>query len=663
MTKNRLFSLLLTALIGGFVLSVSFDAFAADDITSDNKKTTTNDTKREQIEEFIHSKMVKVSSNAGNTKKTIADAIRDAENEVNETVDKYNSILGEVTKGCEDNESILSGLFPDKTQVLHKALGKSYSWSYHVDEVLGKYDCSALEHDENWQEKVKKAHELGTKLDNLRYTYQQLDSLSNYSGDIYEYKVCTKYDTKGKCTDWGSLLFIVNDDDNTLEAISTVQQGCVPLPFKLFEAKSCLFCPLFDVIYTAIQDASTRAFRTLGISMSNLAAIGLAIWIAFMVLNNVSSLTKQDAPKFLNDLFRNSFKVIIIIFMLRHSGIVYNNIIGPILKAGFEFGVSFLDRSSGSLSGCSKTLGTIGSGGGAGVLPQYIYANLMCFIKAVQMELAASQAIGESLMCVSLHQAKSNFSAIAKVMPDFGMMVQGALIYIISLILSLAFGFYLIDATVQLGIFGMILPFLLMCWPFKITNSYFKKGAEVFMNSWFVYVFMGIVVNISLKLIGQSLTGGKGGFNAIEEALNGNDVGKLQELLSIGFSGFLVLIACCIFAIKLMMKVTDLADQFSGGLGLGIGNRIGGLAASGATGAAKAIVGGGVKSVTNAKVWKSDDGSYKSLGDGFRFIRGKASSAVSSGVTGIGRGIGKVVASPVKFASKLKGKGRRGPSA
>ena len=53
MTKNRLFSLLLTALIGGFVLSVSFDAFAENDPTTDNKKTTTNDTKREQIEEFI----------------------------------------------------------------------------------------------------------------------------------------------------------------------------------------------------------------------------------------------------------------------------------------------------------------------------------------------------------------------------------------------------------------------------------------------------------------------------------------------------------------------------------------------------------------------------------------------------------------------------------
>ena len=71
------------------------------------------------------------------------------------------------------------------------------------------------------------------------------------------------------------------------------------------------------------------------------------------------------------------------------------------------------------------------------------------------------------------------------------------------------------------------------------------------MNTFFVYVFMGLVVSINVQLLGQSLTGGNGGFDEIMRAINGNEVTKLKDLLDIGFSGFLVFIACCLFAFKL----------------------------------------------------------------------------------------------------------------
>lgn len=600
---------------------------------------------REDVQKFIDERLVLVGQDGKIVKKNqaVTKNIEEKEKEVNELAKQYTDALDKATKGCSSTQSWFASLFPDKTKVLHTILGKSYSWSYHVEEILSGLSCDSTP---ERLAAIKEAKDLGQLLDNVRHEYQYLEKLGDHRGNVYSYYFCPKYkeDKKTCATELAHFDFIINEDDGTLRSITGTSQGCVPLPFKIYEAKSCLICPLMDIIYNAIQTASTSSFNKLGKPLSTLVLIGLSIWIAFMVLQNVSSMTKQDAPKFLTDLFKNSFKVIIIYFLLRDSKLVYGIIIGPILKAGFELGTSFLSVKLSSIEGCSANLLTIGSGGAAGVLPQYIYANINCFIRAVQFELATSQAIGSSLMCVSMHQAKGNLSAIAKVLPDFTMMFTGGLIYIISFIMMLGFGFYLIDATVQLGIFGTVLPFLLLCWPFEKTNkNYFQTGVKVFMNSWFIYVFMGIVVNICMNLIGQSLTGGKGGFSDIQAAINGNDVRELQKLLDIGYSGFLILVACCVMSIKLMQKVEDLAGKFSGGFNLGIGAKVGGLATSGATGGAKAavgFVGNRLKGAANAKVW-GKEGSEKSIADMWRSGKHAAGRSIARGIQNRGKDLGR----------------------
>lgn len=514
---------------------------------------------------------------------------------------------------------------------------------------------------EGLDKQLAKLQDLGQQIEDSEKQASVIEKADGFGDDIYEH--CYKQkDGKIACVQ-----FVINEKENTVMSITGVTAGCMPLPFKLYEARSCLFCPLFKTIFDTIQIASSTSFANLAKPMAKLILIGLAIWIALMVLQNVSSMTRQDPFEFVTKLLRNSFKVIIAYLLLKDPVILYSYIIGPLLKAGFEFGAAFLSRTKDITSTCSTNISFTGLS--SGVFPGYLQKYLLCFIEAVQYELATSQAIGSSLMCVSRNAAMSNLGPIARVMPDFMMMFQGALIYIISLILSLAYAFYLVDATIQLGIFGILLPFIILCMPFKITNSYYKTGVGVFMNSWFVYVFMGIVVNIVMQLIGQSLTGGKGGLSDVEAAINGNEVRRLQELLGIGFAGFLVLLACCIFGVKLMMKVTDLAGQFSGGgLNLGIGSRVGALGAQAVTGVAKA----GVKTVKNTasgvanmKVFGGEDGKYHSLNDGI----GAARNAVARGAVNTVRGVTHAIFHPQKsaraagnFINKMRGKERREPS-
>lgn len=440
--------------------------------------------------------------------------------------------------------------------------------------VVQEYNAVAQQLQKLGESALSTAQQLDQKVEELN----SMQTTIKAGQSLYKYTIMGK--TKdGKPTILAEYYFIMEGDK--FQSITGVTRGCVPLPAKLAESRSCIYCPLFKTIFNAAQSMSTKAYDKLAGPLANVMLIGFAIVIAFMVLKNVSSFTKQDAPKFVTELLVNMFKVLVAYYMLKNANIVYGYIVGPVLKAGFEFGSSLLFAENKYLAACdvSKTLQNVSNG----VMPAYLYTNLDCFIRAVQAEVAVPQSVGSSLMCVARNAGKESIGPVRNVLWDFGMMFQGFAIWVMGWIISLAFAFYLIDATIQLGIIGALMPFLIACWPFKATRNYTSKGWGIFMNTFFVYVFMGLVVSINVELLGQGLTGSKGGFDAIMKALNGNNVQELKELLDIGFAGFLVLVACCLFAFKLTGQASDLAGTMAGGGGPKIGANIGGLAYGAAT--------------------------------------------------------------------------------
>lgn len=487
---------------------------------------------------------------------------------------------------------------------LRRLINGSYTWS--TQQLISNtktIDASSITNVEAKDEKQKQAlqkalsvvqeynavaqqlHKLGeSALSTAQQLDQKVEELNSMQTTIkagqslYKYTIMGKT-KEGKPTILAEYYFIMEGDK--FQSITGVTRGCVPLPAKLAESRSCIYCPLFKTIFNAAQSMSTKAYDKLAGPLANVMLIGFAIVIAFMVLKNVSSFTKQDAPKFITELLVNMFKVLVAYYMLKNANIVYGYIVGPVLKAGFEFGSSLLFAENKYLAACdvSKTLQNVSNG----VMPAYLYTNLDCFIRAVQAEVAVPQSVGSSLMCVARNAGKESIGPVRNVLWDFGMMFQGFAIWVMGWIISLAFAFYLIDATIQLGIIGALMPFLIACWPFKATRNYTSKGWGIFMNTFFVYVFMGLVVSINVELLGQGLTGSKGGFDAIMKALNGNNVQELKELLDIGFAGFLVLVACCLFAFKLTGQASDLAGTMAGGGGPKIGANIGGLAYGAAT--------------------------------------------------------------------------------
>lgn len=516
--------------------------------------------------------------------------------------------------------------------------------------------------------KAKALFELGKKSYELSKKLQAIDDIEATDPEVYAYvangqtilfkKVEYAFQSWGG-QEAGEFMF------GKYEALgSTNTRGCMPLPAKLAESRSCIFCPLFLTIFNAAQTMSTNSFGVLGMPLGLVMVLGFAIYIAFVVLKYVSGFTRQDAPRFVNELLIQGFKVLAAFLMLLNASTIYTYAIGPVLSAGMDFGSALMFENGGDymewcqneenieqkrqemVSGVDSYGEKMSQPLKEGLLPSYLYVKLSCFIRSVQAEISKAQAIGSTLMCVARHEASDANSFIG--LWDFSMFFQGLAVWAMAIIISLAFAFYLIDATVRLGIVGALMPFFIACWPFKKTAGYTKNGWTMFLNTFFTYAMMGLVVSVNLQLIFEGL----GGMGDLESAINGNDIDVLTNLLDIGLSGFLVLLACCLFAWKLTGQACALASTFASAPGKdNIGSSIGTLAASGATGVAKAGM-KGVGKVSSAVgltagVNRLKDSAARKLGLG-RFSRaGKAGSGAGGpiGPAG-GQGAGGAPATP-----------------
>lgn len=393
--------------------------------------------------------------------------------------------------------------------------------------------------------------------------------------------------------------------DANLNSTEGMMEGCMPIPVKLDQMKNCIFCPLFLILYNTAEAMATASFDVLAGGFKVLLMIGFGLYIAYMTLRQVSAFTKQDAPKYITESLTMAFKVFLAWILLNNGAELYRLGLEPLLSAGIEFGQSFLTHQNAGntnvdIASCISSGGMV-SGTTTYFYSHGLYEKIDCFLRKVTQEIAVSQSIGSSLMCVARHKASG------VIMWDLTMMFTGLIMWLFAWLICLAFSFYLIDSVIRLGIIGALTPFLIAAWPFKVTQGYTGQGWKMFLNAFFTFVFLGLVVSVNVELSAQAATGGatvvttsdggqevsSSGVEAIMALVNSNDIEALLEVMSIGLSGLIFMILCCVFGFKLCAEAASLAGEFGGARDPGIGSKVGSMAAGAAkgltTGAAKGI--------------------------------------------------------------------------
>lgn len=375
-------------------------------------------------------------------------------------------------------------------------------------------------------------------------------------------------------------IFFFRDCFAAEESSSTASGGCKPWSQRYSEQQTCILCPMFEVILKTDQDMATMSFKSLAPGFRNVIIVVLALFIAYHTLLTVSAVTKQDVAKYLQTILIQAFKVLVAALLLTNSSYIYDYAINPLMNAGLEFGLTIIKSETAEKLAASGGASTIPTG----VISQDLLSKVLQTIRLFSKSSAELPAIGSSLICISTHTA-----AWMGIIPDISMLIEGLVVYAFGWCITLACCFYLLDSVVRFGIFCILLPFLIACWPFKVTFKYTKNGWDIFMNTFFNFVMMGLVISLSSELAKQALVGDKSD-QSIEQLLkdaNSNNIDALKQAMSLDGVKFLVLIACCIFAFKLVQQIGELANLISSTSGPtsknSIGGHLGGLAAQAAT--------------------------------------------------------------------------------
>ena len=398
---------------------------------------------------------------------------------------------------------------------------------------------------------------------------------------------------------------------------------CEVVEVSWYNSRNCIFCPMIGVIYAVADKITSVAHLTFARSFAIVIAVGLTIWIALKTLTFVSSLTKQDIAKYLTELLVQSFKFMIAFFALLYYDEIFSMLILPLIRSGMEFGASFVlvddfsSRFGNEVSQALIAAGTTGDGSAIANMGDkvplhysrnannkffdvYTYATIENLAHNVNLQYSLLQTIGGSLVCTGF---KLMFGLFENESGGFGLgfacIIYGLCFGIFGFLLSLAFVFYLLDAVVQLGIVGGLLPFLVASWPFKLTSKYTKTGFNMLLNSVFVFMLMGVVVNLSMELIKAAVEfntdGGSGdvtetGLSGLIKALSEIDTKKLGVLVNVISIGFILFFVANIMAMMLLQKVSSFAGQFASGTDLGISSDVARRAGSAVGEAGKKVV-------------------------------------------------------------------------
>ncbi|MGD9638094.1 MAG: hypothetical protein AB7U85_03435 [Alphaproteobacteria bacterium] len=368
---------------------------------------------------------------------------------------------------------------------------------------------------------------------------------------------------------------------------------------KLTETYStCTICDVFSSLFYGISYVSQEVYNTISSSATKLLAVFAVLWLALEVLKVVVSITPIESGEFFKKILLIVFKVGIVSFALMGGpSFVFDNIIGPIIEGGSNFGILLL---GGEPDVCSK-IESLQSG----ALPAGVHQSFRCLFEAIYETISRGFVYGHALICYAtnggyagekaslgsavglgslrLFSGKLSLSLGPSVtIPDWSLLISGCVFYVFAFLVILILPFYLIDSILKLGIAAFMMPVLMVAWVFPMTSWFAKKGFDMILACVFTFIMTAMVVSINVALIDAAINNQNFSFDELHQLINqGRDeaaIVKIKDYFDFSSSNMLAFIAAHLWAFLMFGKIGELAGHFVMTVGGSFSNRVGGIA-------------------------------------------------------------------------------------
>ncbi len=313
----------------------------------------------------------------------------------------------------------------------------------------------------------------------------------------------------------------------------------------------CYSCKVVKELLSAFLNGCAYLENVSKEAGKKILILGFVLWIAFYVLQQISSWKNIEPSAMVNDMLTMAFKVLGAWFVIAAGyQICVDFVLVPFLQWGLDFGNTLLSKIA-AASGVNLEGPTVETvSGPTGFLPATFLNKLIKYVSGVDSVTSQHMKLGHMIACHSCHAGKW------LIIPNAWIMICGVLIWFFGFMMTLSILFYLVDMSFKLSIALVALPIVVGLWPFGITRDRFSACIKIILNAAGIFVFLAMTASIALIVVakcidvGTSVDGIGGGIQSLFTAVDEGNAEFVSDVLSLWGSCFILLVFAYLFGIR-----------------------------------------------------------------------------------------------------------------
>ena len=348
---------------------------------------------------------------------------------------------------------------------------------------------------------------------------------------------------------------------------------------EYLDSQNCTFCGIFKAMFNAASHMAKTAVDTLAGPSKSIVSIAFLIWLCFYILKQITNLGGTSTGEMLKGILYQGFRVGIVVIILGNAANIYDTMdltLNPVMQTGLSFvqslnqdstcpeGAKYLQDIAG-YEGTYRGSGTNADGG----LSRELGKSILCSVKQLEDSTAFMMGLGKYSICLSF----KDYSWLFGIVPHFGYLSTGIVLWLAGLFVLLTFPWCLVDCVLQLCAAAALIPCAIACYAFKVTEKYIKIIWNFFMNAMFNFVFMGLIIYIINSHLKEWI-----GLDIADSSSVDNKIfvtGWGENGIAWWGPNLLKILAICFFCNTFFEEAGDMAKKFAESPGLGGKNGIG----------------------------------------------------------------------------------------
>ncbi len=271
------------------------------------------------------------------------------------------------------------------------------------------------------------------------------------------------------------------------------------------QQRACWQAELLSSFYNVMAKSSVKAYPHVTGSALPLMMVAFAVWLSFRILKHVGSVVEESSAVVWTEISRMAFLCLTCGLLASSTNFLLfalNKLILPIYYTFLEYGSLVLNTMTTSAN--AESPGIYLGEAEKGVC--LIYTNsLICAAPALEKVTMDSFPSGPSelmqcLTCGINDRMQLGFILAKNLlsMASLSSVLCGIAVFAIFAIVKISFVFYMVDSIFRMNIMVILLPCLILAYPFRYTRKWTLKGFLIILNSAAILALIAIIIALSL---------------------------------------------------------------------------------------------------------------------------------------------------------------------